>query len=82
MKPETISFDLYANLRHQFDVIMNELHEARRQNPTVLKSKVNGELYKLEFVSKEPSERIEVRHIESGKLFRWEHMSTFEVVTP
>ncbi len=47
---------------------------------TILRSKVNGDLYKLELVTTEPSERIEVRHIESGKLFRWETMATFEHV--
>jgi hypothetical protein len=73
-------FNEYANLRHQFDVVMNELNEVKRTQPTILKSKVNGELYKLEFTSREPSGRVEVRHIESGKLFRWEHLSTFEVV--
>ena len=48
----------------------------------LLRSKVNGDLYTLEVITGEPSGRIEVKHVASGKLFKWECLETFEEVRP
>lgn len=77
---KTVPAHLYFKLRHRYDWLQERLDESKKREIKMLKSKVNGELYKLEFESNEPNERIEVRHLATGKLFQWEHMSTFEQV--